>query len=369
MDPVIAQAEKNNVSKYKRLHIQNHKYLLTLLVLFGLIIGLSITVILSINSTRGGQSRADQNEYAFGKALQLTSNKQGVQIKGEKSITQGYRFNLQEFTLEGFVKLEKTPTQWPRVIFKVNDDQPKSIPAIGSVVLSVSPGVDSRPKNELDLTVQIGISTPGINPAPLYIHVSCGQGLSDMRWHHIALTSKVLNNQPHQQKDQLTVFVDGINTCSTPTGGIHYDYYGNNNLYLGMDLLNGGNILSFSGQIDEVRYSNQVRYTDNFTPAMMPFGLDGATTSLLHLDGNSLDSVTNTQTTVFGSPNWPISTIGLQPSITPTLTPSSSPTPTTAPTPTNPAKRCYYTVCPHFCIAGKPCPTCSPKLICPSPAP
>ena len=42
-----------------------------------------------------------------------------------------------------------------------------------------------------------------------------------------------------------------------------------------------------------------------------------------------------------------------------------------SPTPTPPVKGCYYqkTACPQYCVVGKPCPTCTPKLVCPTPTP
>ena len=41
------------------------------------------------------------------------------------------------------------------------------------------------------------------------------------------------------------------------------------------------------------------------------------------------------------------------------------------PSPTPTASGCYYqpVACPLYCIQGKPCPTCAPKLVCPSPNP
>lgn len=45
----------------------------------------------------------------------------------------------------------------------------------------------------------------------------------------------------------------------------------------------------FNGMIDEVRVSNTVRYTDNFTPPTAPFDPDSNTTLLYHFDENGTD--------------------------------------------------------------------------------
>jgi prepilin-type N-terminal cleavage/methylation domain-containing protein len=49
----------------------------------------------------------------------------------------------------------------------------------------------------------------------------------------------------------------------------------------------------FQGAIDEVRISDVVRYSADFTPQKIPFTSDSHTTMLYHFDGNANDSSTN----------------------------------------------------------------------------
>ena len=61
----------------------------------------------------------------------------------------------------------------------------------------------------------------------------------------------------------------------------------------------------FNGQIDEVRISNNARYTSNFTPQQTPYTLDSNTKGLWHLDGDAGDSSGNGNNgTLTGNPYY-----------------------------------------------------------------
>lgn len=126
----------------------------------------------------------------------------------------------------------------------------------------------------------------------------------------------------------------------------------------------------FKGQIDEVRVSNIVRYTSNFTKPTTPFTSDTNTVGLWHLDGNANDTSSsglNGQTV--GSVQFVDSTIG-QGSGTPSPSPSACPTPPSCkggqivigdPSPSDPNQCTRY-----GCQTPSPSPTFSPK---PTPKP
>ena len=46
----------------------------------------------------------------------------------------------------------------------------------------------------------------------------------------------------------------------------------------------------YTGQIDEIRISQQARYTTDFSIPAVPFSTDQSTSLLMHLDGNTNDS-------------------------------------------------------------------------------
>ena len=113
--------------------------------------------------------------------------------------------------------------------------------------------------------------------------------LTPNTWHHVAVTRTVMG--------LMRIFVDGspagnypgppgnlsYNPNRTPTwpndpfvvfGAEKHDY--DNNTYP-----------SFSGWLDEIRFSNVIRYTGSFTPPNVPFSPDGQTVALYHLDEGS----------------------------------------------------------------------------------
>ncbi len=117
----------------------------------------------------------------------------------------------------------------------------------------------------------------------------CGNtALSTDTWHHIAVTRRT--------NGEMRIFVNGSldRQVNGPTGDISYR--------VGRPITNGwvnepflvigaekhdydpNAYPSFSGWVDEVRISNIVRYTGNFTPPSAPFTPDGNTVGLYHFD-------------------------------------------------------------------------------------
>ena len=194
--------------------------------------------------------------------------------------------------------------------------------------------------------------------------------LADSAWHHIAVTRQTSNGQ-------MRIFVDGQQEASAtgPTGNMSYrngrpTSYPNSDPYLVIGAEKhdaGGSFPSFSGFVDEVRISNVVRYTGNFTPPSGPFNTDGSTVGLYHFDegpagactGQILDSSGASGGPSHGSckfggssPGGPVyssahpwsgppptppgsTSTPIGPTNTPTRTASPTPIPTCVPTPTS----------------------------------
>src|SRR3989338_940482 len=99
---------------------------------------------------------------------------------------------------------------------------------------------------------------------------------SNNTWTHVVVTYSTGN---------LKLYFNGVldKTITTVTGDISYG--GNPAAVVG----NWGGTQYFPGYIDEVRLSNIVRYTSNFTPQTTPFVRDSNTALLLHMDENGDD--------------------------------------------------------------------------------
>lgn len=163
--------------------------------------------------------------------------------------------------------------------------------------------------------------------------------LSDGAWHHVALTRNSADGS-------LQIFIDGQldQSGSGPKGDVSYrngrssEYANDVFLVLGAEKhdYSRDEYPSFSGWLDELRISSQIRYTASFTPSKEPFTPDDATVALYHMDsieGDTLrDSAQKNNGTVFvggdqAGPHISEDTPFIA-QLEPTATPEPSPSPT-----------------------------------------
>ncbi|MCX8072300.1 MAG: LamG domain-containing protein [Candidatus Binatia bacterium] len=147
--------------------------------------------------------------------------------------------------------------------------------------------------------VVFGVSGDGTGDFTL-----CGtSNVLDNSWHHIAV-------QRRRSDGYLWIFVDGSLQASAdgPDGDISYPDDGVPGNYCGGPCTNsdpylvigaekhdaGASYPSFSGYVDEVRVSNVLRYTTNFSPPSTPFVSDGDTAALYHFDEGPAGPCTGT---------------------------------------------------------------------------
>lgn len=153
-----------------------------------------------------------------------------------------------------------------------------------------------------------GIPVFGVSGDGTGAYTLCGMtNVLDNQWHHLAF-------QRRRSDGQMWVFVDGVQegTFEGPDGDVSYPDDGvptNNCLPSGSDpCVNsdpfivlaaekhdaGAEYPSFNGYLDELRLSNVLRYSSNFTPPTVPFTTDLQTAALYHFDegtGNILTDV------------------------------------------------------------------------------
>jgi hypothetical protein len=109
---------------------------------------------------------------------------------------------------------------------------------------------------------------------------------------------------------QLEAEIDGPDGDTSYRDGRLTSYSNDPFLVLGAEKNDvGAAFPSFSGWIDEVRLSNVIRYSNNFTPPFQPFNSDSNTIALYHFDERQGDAVNDSSGAV-GSPSNGVRSFG-----------------------------------------------------------
>lgn len=96
------------------------------------------------------------------------------------------------------------------------------------------------------------------------------------QWTHVAST---------YQNGAIKIFVNGISAASNTCSAVGLDLTPSLQTFIG----SAGSSQYFHGNVDEVRISDTIRYTSNFTPQTTPFEPDSHTKLLYHFDENGDD--------------------------------------------------------------------------------
>ncbi len=140
----------------------------------------------------------------------------------------------------------------------------------------------------------------------------CGtSNVLNEQWHHIAV-------QRRRSDGWMWLYIDGVleaeaggpdGDISYPDDGVPGNFCGgpctNSDpfLVIGAEKHDAGSAFpSYSGWIDEVRLSNALRYTSNFSRPSQPFTPDASTVALYHFDEGSGDAI-NDSSGVTGGPS------------------------------------------------------------------
>jgi hypothetical protein len=216
----------------------------------------------------------------------------------------------------------------------------------------------------------------------------CGStDIADGQWHHVAVTRDLAGS--------MQVFVDGQLDASGsgPAGDLSYrdgrttSYPNDPFLVLGAEKHDADSATypSFSGWLDEVRLSNTVRYSTDFSPPASRFTADANTIALYHINEGFGNLIADSSGYVGGpsdglrryggvtnGPEWTDDTNWYVPPPTPTPTPtptntpvpSETQTPTSTPAPTNtpgPSPTASSTALPTNTPTATPTPTLMPS--------
>ncbi|MCJ7823943.1 MAG: metallophosphoesterase [Anaerolineales bacterium] len=205
-----------------------------------------------------------------------------------------------------------------------------------------------------DGRVVFGVSGDGSGDLSL----CAGTDLADNGWHHVAAQRRLSDGY-------LWLYIDGVleTEGDGPDGDISYpddavppDTCGASGtssctpydpmLAIGAEKHRmDSSSPSFNGWLDEIRFSNVLRYSSTFSPPADPFVTDADTVALYKLNegyGNFIHDTSGASggpsdgTRIYGGaingPEWSLDTVWYVPPPTPTPTSTPTPTPTPAPT-------------------------------------
>jgi hypothetical protein len=136
----------------------------------------------------------------------------------------------------------------------------------------------------------------GINNGSSGTTICATTNITNGLWHHIAITR-------NYSTGQIVIFVDGVidGQGMGPTGNVSYrdnrtsSYENDPYLVLGAEKHDFNSAFpSYSGWLDELRLSTNIRYTTNFTRSSIPFITDGNTAALYHFDEGPVGACTGT---------------------------------------------------------------------------
>jgi hypothetical protein len=178
----------------------------------------------------------------------------------------------------------------------------------GNIVLDRDRYLQDR---KFGLSLAAGIPIFGVSPEGVGGASICGAAsILDGQWHHLAVQRRAADGW-------LWMFVDGAEVASEdgPEGALSYPDDGVPGPYCGGPCVNsdpfivfaaekhdaGPTYPSFSGWLDEVRFSTVLRYSSSFTRPSSAFMPDAATAALWHFDEGLGDTILDAS----GAPGGP----------------------------------------------------------------
>lgn len=288
--------------KIKKTTLNSKNRFSYVLIIFLFLLGISTLIVAQEVSQNKFVFNADAaRANNFGKALELNTNPKSpsyLDIKESQNLNA-----KKDFTVELWVKLRQTKND-TSILSKRNGSEN------GYDIF-----LHSEPIENNLYSVNYSFNVADAN---MPYHAARRIELQDIctaeeltSWHHIAGVI--------QSDGKMDIFVDGQRSTS------NFNYIQNiwsNTMPVSIGVFkSAGQFVDgfIYGTIDEVRISSVSRYTQNFSPPLKHFDNDQYTMSLLHLDGNTLDSSSNAKLGVItGDVKYVKSTVSMLPKSKPT---------------------------------------------------
>lgn len=270
------------------------------------IIGIIVTILLLIGaviayylSQRPQEIRQRASGGAFGKAIVFDGTSTVVRTP-QKVYLQA------PFTIEGWIKPDYIPnisTTGPELIFA--SDIPTDSSCTNQLYLGLT---EKNPPENGDLHTA-WLTAVVRNDQTIIGGVSDKAFMPFDKWGHVAVTADT--------DGTLSIFINGkkmdeqklsgpICINSNFAIGSRQNQFGVGNLQATND---SGYTNAYKGQLDEIRISHTVRYTNDFTPATEPYLIDPQTSALAHLDGTLIDEFSNVSAVSEGTVTYVDSTL------------------------------------------------------------
>jgi len=196
-----------------------------------------------------------------------------------------------DFTIEFWVKAEASNNTSPAISCGVNIDW-----IYGNIIIDRDRFNQDR---KYGISIAGGVIVFGVSGDGSGDRTLCGTtNVLDNVWHHVAVQRRISDGY-------LWVYIDGSleTEGDGPNGDISYPDDGvpcnsccdggncNNSdpyIVLGAEKHDAGaQFPSYNGHLEELRFSNILRYTTNFSPASSPFTSDSSTMALYHFEEGS----------------------------------------------------------------------------------
>ncbi|MBI5359621.1 MAG: DUF2341 domain-containing protein [Planctomycetes bacterium] len=161
-----------------------------------------------------------------------------------------------------------------------------SIPASSYVTIlsKGARGTDGAAEYEIMLDSAATLDVYRLKDDNVSAEADIATGIQVNQWYHFAVT--------YDGSSIVKVYLNG--QFKTSWGKSNAIYNSTRSLFIGKQEYNAGTPgYYFDGTIDEVRISNNIRYTSNFVPQNTPFITDTNTTGLWHLDNDAGDASGN----------------------------------------------------------------------------
>lgn len=270
----------------------NKKLIIGIIVTIVLAIGIGATVYLTQQQQDNRQRADERDQSPFGKAIVFNGVDSSVTIPAEN-----VPITASPFTVEFWIKPEFDVANPTRQYAILESDQMTTNPTEchGRFGFYIEPNGATEGNTGQEYALRVALLPDSNNSNGSQAFDTFNYKLPFNQWTHVALVV--------ESDTSAVLYYNGgkVGTLTLPEPQCHYA-----NLSIGKSSSNA----PYKGQLDELRFSNNARYTDNFVLPTAPLQLDANTTGLWRFDSNVRDEVTGIENFPSTNLSYTDSTLG-----------------------------------------------------------